>query len=209
MFYLTCSILRDRKIIVHFRTYIESRIWSIFNLYPETGNLVPACLCHWPLDTRKLYAVLNAHTFPCPLSFSWVWKMYLWEIYPRKKQWILDIPSFVSFLIPHTWTFGFRNCFYEMEEISWHEKNTFKGSIDRRGERTKIPSRDSYFWLFAFAELVKYRITGDKTFGSWVKLKGIFVSWARDKPSIRKIEIMGSKLKKRKKKKIFVQLIKI
>lgn len=39
MFYLTCSILRGRKIIVHFRTYIEPRIWSIFNRYLETGKL--------------------------------------------------------------------------------------------------------------------------------------------------------------------------
>lgn len=38
-FYLTCSILHGRKIIVHFRTYIEPRIWSIFNRYPETGKL--------------------------------------------------------------------------------------------------------------------------------------------------------------------------
>lgn len=73
-------------------------------------------------------------------------------------------------------------------------KIRLRESIDRRGEKTKIPSRDSYFWLFAFAELVKYRITGNKTFGPWVKLKGNSLLTFKHgiNQVIRKIEITGS-----------------
>lgn len=103
MFYLTCSILRGRKIIVHFRTYIEPRIWSIFNRYLETGKLGASASVSLAAGYQKIIRCVQCTHVPLStVIFPGVENAFVRDLSAKKTVDSRYSLFCLSFLIPHT-----------------------------------------------------------------------------------------------------------